>query len=397
MAQNSFTPPLSNTALLVRYFYEHPGDSRAQAARHFGLTPAAVTIITSRLLTAGILVEEHGESHAKNGRSVGLRVNTSAFKTIGVKFARSRIEIAVFDFSGTQLSGELLPPATNENAHHSIATVRERVRELLHADDTIAGIGIAVPGPYLRDVGHIVVMTSMPTWQSINFREEFETAFGPIPVTIEQDARAGALAQSLFDRTSDSSSLSYLLLGEGVGLGVIENGHVLNGALGTSTEIGHISIDVSGPRCECGNRGCLELYCSSIAIHRDLIENHSELIKNAQYLSHDAAVTAVCKLSASGNPEAQDILHRVGTLVGYGCVTIINAYNPRSIIIGDLLSAAGNHLLDPIQRVIQDRLPPQLADSCSVRFSHLHSDSTLLGAAGLAINTALSHPDLLAK
>ena len=131
----------------------------------------------------------------------------------------------------------------------------------------------------------------MQGWRKINFIDEFATAFR-VPVFIEQDARAGALAHYLFDPSVHADgNLAYYLVGEGVGLGVIDNGRLINGFLGAATEIGHISIDVNGRPCDCGNVGCLERYCSTPAIHDTLIADGT-VVPGAADMTHTEAARA---------------------------------------------------------------------------------------------------------
>ena len=166
------------------------------------------------------------------------------------------MQIGVFDLCGNTLSFENLPTVCDNTINDSIVTIHQRVEQLLDNDPSIVAIGMAVPGPYLRNVGRTAWCPAC-SWRRINFIDEFATAFR-VPVFIEQDARAGALAHYLFDPSVHADdNLAYYLVGEGVGLGVIDNGRLINGFLGAATEIGHISIDVNGRPCDCGNVGSL--------------------------------------------------------------------------------------------------------------------------------------------
>ncbi len=253
----------SNRSRIVKHLYHNGISSRAQIAKALELTPAAITKITARLIEAGMIEETGDLEGSKNRRSIGLKLDTTRFRIIGIKFARSLVQIGVFDLCGNTLSFENLPTVYDNTINDTIVTIHQRVEQLLDNDPSIVAIGMAVPGPYLRNVGRTAVVSSMQGWRKINFIDEFATAFR-VPVFIEQDARAGALAHYLFDPSVHADdNLAYYLVGEGVGLGVIDNGRLINGFLGAATEIGHISIDVNGRPCDCGNVGCLERYCST--------------------------------------------------------------------------------------------------------------------------------------
>ena len=179
----------------------------------------------------------------KNRRSIGLNLNCAKYHVVGVKFARSLVQIAVFDLKCNRISLTDLPTVDEEHIPETVEQIRATVRQLIADDSSIVAVGMAVPGPYLVEEGRTALVSSMQGWRQVNFIKEFSEAFN-VPVFVEQDARAGALAQFLFNPELSEGSLAYYLLGEGIGLGIIDNGSIYYGAHGTATEIGHISVDV---------------------------------------------------------------------------------------------------------------------------------------------------------
>ena len=340
------------------------------------------------------MIEETGDLEgSKNRRSIGLKLDTTRFRIIGIKFARSLVQIGVFDLCGNTLSFENLPTVCDNTINDSIVTIHQRVEQLLDNDPSIVAIGMAVPGPYLRNVGRTAVVSSMQGWRRINFIDEFATAFR-VPVFIEQDARAGALAHYLFDPSVHADgNLAYYLVGEGVGLGVIDNGRLINGFLGAATEIGHISIDVNGRPCDCGNVGCLERYCSTPAIHDTLIADGT-VVPGAADMTHTEAARALFAKAGDGDEAAIAIVREVARYVGYGCVTIFNGYNPEHIIIGDIVSEAGPILLDEVRATVAERAIPEINASTSISLSTLSADAAVSGAAAVAVTQFLEHPSV---
>ena len=381
----------TNRSRIMRHLYRNGVSSRAQIATALGLTPAAITKITAQLIEAHAIEETGDLDGKKNRRSIGLALDTAHFHVIGVKFARSLVQIGVFDLTGNQSSLTTLPYVSNDTIGETIATVHSTIEQLLHEDPTIVAIGMAVPGPYLRNNGHTAVVSSMQGWRAINFIDEFASSF-TVPVFIEQDARAGVLANSLFDPNSNGEpNLAYYLVGEGVGLGVIDHGRIINGALGTATEIGHVSIDVNGKPCDCGNIGCLECYCSTPAIHQMLIDNGT-IVNGADSMSHTEACRALFALAHHGDEAALAMIRTIGTYIGYGCLIIFNTFNPHTIVIGDIVSEAGQPLLDEIKRTVRQRAIPEIYESTTIRLTTMPTDATVLGAAAVAINYLLDHP-----
>ncbi|WEV69811.1 ROK family transcriptional regulator [Bifidobacterium sp. ESL0775] len=388
-----------NRSRTLWHLYHHGVTSRAQIAKSLGLTPAAITKITARLIDAGIAAETGDIKGSKSRRSIGLKIDTSRFHFIGVKFARSLVQIGVFDLKGTRLSLEDMPKVSDDTIDAAIAATHKAIDSLLATDPDIVAIGMAVPGPYLHSTGHTALVSSMPHWRNINFQKEFGQDC-PVPLFIEQDARAGALAQRLFGGLADAGSLAYFLLGEGVGLGVIENGRLVYGSLGASTELGHVSIDaIDGRKCECGNVGCLECYCSAGAIHKQI--DQLGIVEGSADMTHIKACQALFALAVRQSDKATDarritdartLVADIGRYVGYGCVTICNAFNPRRIVLGDIGALGGQQLLKAAQAVVNERVIPEIVQSTEITLSGLPTDAAVLGAAATAITQFLDHP-----
>lgn len=378
-----------NRARTLQYLHHHGIASCAQIAKALHLTPAALSKISNHLLASGAIVETGALEGKGNRRSIGLAVNARAFQVLGVKFARSLIEIGLFDLAGKPSFIRELPTVENTTIPQAIESLHAEIRRLLAEHPHILAIGMAVPGPYLRDRGHTAVVSSMGQWRQVNFRAEFEHAFD-VPVIIEQDARAGALAQYLFDPNPANENLAYYLLGEGIGLGVIDHGTVINGSLGAATEIGHVSIDVNGKACDCGNVGCLERYCSAVAIHEAMLGNG--MLATDSRLTHREACAELFARAQSGDGQARELVERIGTFVGYGCVTICNAFNPSRIVIGDIVAQAGEPLLQRVREVVGERVIPEITQSTQIELSALPTDAAVTGAAAVAITYILDHP-----
>lgn len=381
-----------NRSRTLWHLYEYGISSRAQIAKTLGLTPAAITKITARLIDEGILSEAGDMKGSKQRRSIGLTINTSEFHFIGVKFARSLVQIGVFDLKGTCLHLHDTPRISDNTIDAAIEATHKEIDALLASDPRIVAIGMAVPGPYLHGSGYSALVSAMPHWRNINFYEEFGQNC-PVPVFIEQDARAGVLAQRLFGALDDSRSLAYFLLGEGIGLGVIENGRLIYGNLGASTELGHVSIDATaGVPCECGNVGCLECYCSAGAIHKQI--DKLGIIDRSMSMTHIEACQALFSL-AQDDPtarQARDLVEQIGRYVGYGCVIICNTFNPQNIVLGDIGALGGQQLLNAAQAVVTERVIPEIAQVTTVTLSGLPTDAAVLGAAATAITQFLDRP-----
>jgi len=381
-----------NRSGIVKILQQQEVCSRAEIARQMGLTQAAISKIVASMMEMGIIAEVGIITGNDNRRSIGLKLNADRHQIIGVKFAREMFAVGVFDISGKIYTQTETKFSLEEDPQKVISAMKEQLHNMLKKYENVVSIGLAVPGPYLRDEGRIAVVTQMSAWHTINFIEEFKEEEFHKPVFIEHDANAGALAEWLFGgHDSSFNSLAYFLIGEGVGLGIIERGKLFLGTQGTACEIGHVSVDVQGPRCECGNFGCLELYSSALALWKNAQKHMLEGLPSGILQSSDAC-NAVFEAARAGNQKALDVVRETAKYIGYGCVTLINAYNPDIIIIGDVVSQGGDLLMPTIQEVVKERVIPELYTRVQIRISNLKIDTTLYGAAAIATNKVLQLP-----
>ncbi|WP_010253842.1 ROK family transcriptional regulator [Treponema primitia] len=164
---------------------------------------------------------------------------------------------------------------------------------------------------------------------SINFfkkQGQFE-----YPTAIENIAKMGALGELRYGKGKYYSDYLFIFAGTGVGMGVVRNGSFELGVSGTAGEFGHTIIDYNGPECYCGNRGCIESYCSTIAICR---EYKRERINNGFDAASDYSVSEVAEAVRRGESYAVTVAKRIGMLLGIGIANAINLYNPDAVIVG---------------------------------------------------------------
>ena len=380
-----------NRSAIVRILQQTDGCSRADIAKMTGLTQASVTKIVAVLIEMGIVSEVGFVRGNGNRRSIGLRLNAEENLVIGVKFSRHVFSIGVFDICGKNYTKQETEFGLDEFAEDVLAEMKKQIHELLNKYKNIVAIGMAVPGPYLRKEGRIAMVTRMPSWHDVNFIDEFQNEFDK-PFFIEQDANAGALAEWWFgNHGRPLNSLAYFLVGEGVGSGIVDHDRLLLGNLGIASEIGHVSIDINGPACECGNRGCLELYCSATAMLKKAKKLLPEIFQE-EITNRWEACNKVFIAAREGNEEALKLVDEIAEYIGYGCVTLINSYDPEIIVIGDSISQGGSLLLPTINRIVKERILPEISSRVQIKISELTIDPTLYGAAAIATDKMLRKP-----
>ena len=179
--------------------------------------------------------------------------------------------------------------------------------------------------------------------------------------------------------------LVYVAFAQGIGAGIVNNGALLTGSTGAAGEIGHTTIDIHGPRCSCGNYGCLEGYCSSITFVKKL----NEAFGKKDELTFSDAVLLVRKK----DPTAVKLYMEMCDYLSIGIINVINSFNPRAVVIGDEMAHVNPTLM--LERVIsnvQKRVVPQTMETTSIRLSSYKQDSMVYGAAIIAINDIFQNP-----
>ncbi len=325
------------------------------------------------------------------------------------------------DLGGTQLRAAVLRGATlisrvglltGENPvpdriiPRMFHAVRQAITEAQVSPDQIAGIGIGAPGPLNARTGVVFDPPNLPGWNNVPLRDLFNEEFS-LPVFVENDANAGALGEYMFGAGQNCTDLVYLTISTGIGGGIISEGRILDGATGTAGELGHITIDWRGERCNCGNIGCLEVIASGTAIARQANEaiamgKGDELLTFAlAHPEHDktantpidneiAAATplhvntrTVAEAAKAGIPLARKIINKAAEALGVGLVDIIHIFNPEIIILGGGVSQMGDLLLEPALHIVATRTMNVPRETVRIVLAKLGNDVGLIGAGAL--------------
>lgn len=381
-----------NRSVVIRLIHRLKICSRADLAKATGLKQATITNIVSDLIEAGF-VDETGIIEGEKGRrSIGIKLNTSEYKVIGVRLARKYISISVFDMDGTQYYIKQEPIDTLAGPGSAFQKIKELVKCVLKdlKNSTIPGIGLAIPGPFFRKEGRIVLMTEFPGWEHIMIEDEIHSEFG-IPIYIEHDANCGVLAEWWYGpHHRDVGTMIYIAAGQGIGTGIMIDGKIYRGSLGTAGEAGHMSIAYDGPKCECGSKGCLELYCSTLAMMKDA-SNELHKYPNS-ILNNGISVKSILSALDGKDELAQKVFKKAAWFLGFGLCSLINIYNPDVMIIGDELSQAGSELLDILDDTVRTHVLKDIYKNTKLEISTLPNDSVLMGAGALVIDKVLQNP-----
>lgn len=253
----------------------------------------------------------------------------------------------------------------------------------------VEAIGIGIASMVDFAAGRVVDSVNLPL-TDVPLRDHFERRFG-VPVVIDNDATAACIGEHTFGVGVGSREMLMLTLGTGVGGGIISGGRPLRGTSGAAGEIGHLIIDLNGPKCpaNCPNYGCLEAYVSGSAMGAAACaaaaRDPDSALGRALTAGGDVDSRLLASLAAGGDAAAIAVLERVGEYLGAGLVSLSNIFDPELIVIGGGAAAAGELLLAPARRFLAARALPPARDRVRVVPAALGPEAGFIGAAALAL------------
>ena len=253
----------------------------------------------------------------------------------------------------------------------------------------LGAVGIGAAGLSDPETGVLFTSPHLPGWRDVPLRDIIEKGLGKKSFLIN-DADAAALGEFHFGAGRGTRHLIYITVSTGIGGGIIINGQIYTGASGAAGEIGHMTIDVNGPPCNCGNRGCWETLASGTALAREARHRISEgaktsILEHADGDINKLTAEAVHSAAKDGDSLAKELIARTGYYLGVGLANLINMFNPELIVIGGGLSNIGDMLFAPAFKVAEERAFREAYRA--VRFSpaKLGLNSGVLGAAAFAL------------
>jgi glucokinase len=260
-----------------------------------------------------------------------------------------------------------------------IATTRREDR-----DAEIAGVGIGSPGPLDRKRG-LVIFTPNLRWKDMPVRDRIGDGLR-LPAALDNDANCAMLGEHWVGAAKGARDAVCFTIGTGIGGGIVVDGKLVHGASDAAAEIGHITIDVNGRRCGCGNDGCLEAYASGPAIARRAVEAieagaASSILTLAG--GDPARITAqtVFEATAAGDALADELVRDTARYLGVGIANMLNIMNPEVVVICGGVTQAGDHLFVPLRREVARRAFKPAVEACRILPGALAGTAGVIGAA----------------
>ena len=309
---------------------------------------------------------------------------------VGVDLGGTKILAAVFDERGKLLSRE----KKSTKPELGLTGVLQRVEECIHETlataalphTAIAALGIGVPG-LVDTKGEIVRIAANLDWHNLPLAQLLRKRLD-IPVTVVNDVQAGTLAVGEYGAGRGLKSFVCMFIGTGLGGGLVIDGQLYRGSTGMAGEIGHMPvIPDGGPKCGCGNRGCLEAVASRSAIVRRIVSEIEDGRKSVVKQLCDGDLTRIRSRILStayrqGDELVREVIHDVCHYTGLGAAMLINAFNPQAVILGGgVIEALGDRMLPRITKSTWAHVIAASPERIRIKDTGLGDDAGILGAA----------------
>ena len=315
---------------------------------------------------------------------------------VGCDLGGTNIKAGLVDINNQKVIHSMNAPTSAHEGHDAVMKrMAELIIEMVAAQgiglNSVEGIGISVPGVLDLEKGLTLFLPNLyGQWRNVPIRDTISGYLNNLPVSILNDVRAITLGEFSFGAGRGVENMACYAIGTGIGGGIVVHGQLVLGIGGTGGELGHQTIDINGPRCGCGNNGCVEAHASAPAIasmgvkavQQGLTTNIGEL---ANYDLNNITPELIAEAANQGDEIAKDIWERAGHYIGTGVSNAIVTFGPRRIVISGGVSAAGELLLAPIRRTIKQRVLVVPLDDIEVVVGELGSEAGIMGMAKWAL------------
>ena len=371
------------------------GVSRYALSHRLGHSKSKTNSLVASLLDQGLL-EEVGLLHSSGGRRAEtLRLSSGLGVLLAVDLGATSLDLAVMTPDLTVLARATEPLDVRSGPGDVMSRVRVLMRQLLTqcgaTPRQVMGIGMGVPGPINFESGQLVNPPLMPNWDGFSIRDDLREDYSA-PVFVDNDVNLMALGE-LWRLQRSLQNFLVIKVGTGIGCGIVCHGEVYRGANGSAGDVGHICVDTAGPRCHCGNLGCVETMAAGPAISRLATEaaqsGQSDLLAACLAEKGHIAPEDVGQASRNGDAAANHIIQHTGNLIGQMLASVVNFFNPSHVFIGGGITRMGPLLLASVRQSVYQRSLALSTRHLEIQYTPLAEQAGLVGAGVLAMQETL--------
>ena len=380
---------------LLQTAFWSAGGSRHALAGALGYSRSKANTLIAGLVDQGLLMEAGLQCSSGGRRPEALKLHAQLGLLLGVDIGATSLDVALLRPDLQILAHHAEPADVRQGPGRVLARVRVLARELLAqcgaGATQVLGIGIGVPGPVDFASGQLVNAPLMPDWDGFSIRELLREDYAA-PVFVDNDVNLMALGE-LWRLQRRLPNFLVIKVGTGIGCGIVCHGEVYRGAAGSAGDVGHICVDQAGPRCHCGNLGCVEAMAAAPAIVRLATEAAlaGESAALAECLAAQGRLEAldVGQASRAGDAAANAIVARAGNLIGQMLASVVNFFNPSHVFIGGGVTGIGPLFLAAVRQSVYQRSLPLSTRQLEIQYAPLGTRAGLVGAGVLAMHESL--------
>ncbi len=313
---------------------------------------------------------------------------------IAIDLGGTKIRAVVVNAAGEIIGEDVRPTEGGEGQSVVIGRMVDSARAAVAVSgvpfSSLAAVGVTAPGTIDFDRGIIYQAPNLRGWDAVPLAERLRERL-ELPTILENDANAAAYGEWQHGAGQGTRHMVYLTVSTGIGGGLILNGQLYRGADGAAGELGHVTVDESGPPHNCGMIGCIEVMASGTAIarmaHEAVAAERSEALAHAA-VSGELSAHEVDQAAAAGDPVAQEILARAAHYLGVGLAGYVNIFNPQAIVVGGGVTRIGARFLSPAFELARQRAFHLPASTVRFAVAALEGRAEVLGVAALARESA---------
>ncbi|MGI6215623.1 MAG: ROK family protein [Christensenellales bacterium] len=382
-----------NIDLIINLIIEFQPISRSEIAKRSGLALPTVMRIVDILIANEILVEV-GPGDSTGGRKpTMIQMNESHTYYIGVCIQR-KLKVVLANAVGKIISRHESVFNYQQMSANAFEQISSGIQSVINKANVNINnncfIGIGTPGSSFK---HTIMVDNFPfaKWATFDINKWLQENPLPYPAICENIPKLGAMAELRFGSGQNISNFIYIYADFGVGSGLVANGEIYMGSSGVAGELGHMIIEHDGVECYCGNRGCVEMYSSSLAILsnvRKAMSNYNFTVNGISDANKVQFPDALEELN-QGNARVEKIFCEAGYYLGIAMANLINLFNPYMIIIGGELSDCACYVQAAKNQALK-HIFLHKAEHVIITTSKLGRDDLLKGAVALAMNKRLS-------
>ncbi|MGI6083180.1 MAG: ROK family protein [Limnochordia bacterium] len=311
---------------------------------------------------------------------------------IGVDVGGTTFSVALVDRQGKILFLDEAETLAEQGAEAVVERIIASIRRLLDKAEVgpegLAGIGMGIPGLHDRERGVVITSPNLK-WENVPIRDRVRSVIDT-NFYMDGDVRVAAIGERYFGAAADCDNFIFVTLGTGIGSGIFIDGRLYRGPNGYAGEVGHQTIVEAGPRCGCGNYGCVE----ALAGNKGIIERARQALQDEdapllmQEIGGDLSritPAALYRAAVAGCSLSRRVLADTGRYVGTAMANLVNVLNPQRIIIGGGVAQAGDMILGPLRDTIKERAMGPNAETVEVVPAGLGNKAGMLGAASMAL------------